>query len=144
MNTRTVISLAMLCLFGPSVAQAAKWLPVTPDDPFASKDSRHFFDIDSGKEDRATGFVYAHMNFVSATDASGNTVKGWYIWAYDCANNTVYFTSDPGADGSGSVAKSGWKTAPSPMNEKTDLVTRELGRKLCALKGSWPKGDLPK
>ena len=144
MNARITLALVALCIVSPSSVMAAKWLKVTPDDPYASKDSRHFFDIDSGMEDAATGFVYARMNFVSSADASTDMVKGWYVWAYDCGKNTVYFTSDPGADGTGTVSKTGWQKDPHVMTAKTDAVTRGLGRKLCALKGSWPKGDLPK
>lgn len=121
-------------------AQAEKWLKIMPNDPYAEKGSYHLFDIDSAFEDSATGFVAARMVFVKPEDAGG--AASWFVWAYDCQGNVYYVASPEKAQGF--KVKPDWRSAPDKL-DKPNMggVTNMLGDKLCALKGSWPKGDLP-
>jgi hypothetical protein len=111
-----------------------------PNDPYAAEGSYHLFDIDSAFEDRATGFVAARMTFVKPETTS--RVPGWNVWAFDCQGN-VYYVANHNAE-QGAQVEAGWRSAPVKLDTpQMGGVTNVFGEKLCALKGSWPKGDLP-
>ena len=129
-----------MLLLGVPAAAAEKWLKVMPNDPFSNDGSFHQFDIDSAFEDSKTGLVAARL--IYAKPASGEPVTSWFVWAFDCKKNTVYYVSDPGD--TGTTVKAGWHDKPNRLKKPVmGGVTNMLGKKLCALKGSWPQGDLP-
>ena len=121
-------------------AHAEKWLKVMPDDPFSEKGSYHQFDIDSAFEDSATGYVAARMIYTDPAKAAG--ARSWFVWAFDCQGH-VFFVSSP-EDSGGTKVTDGWRTKSTDLEPpQMGGVTNVFGQKLCALKGSWPKGDLP-
>lgn len=131
---------ALLALAFAVEAQAEKWLKIMPNDPYATEGSYHLFDIDSAFEDRATGFVAARMTFVKPETTS--RVPGWNVWAFDC-QGSVYYVAAQNAE-QGLRVEAGWRSAPVKLDTpQMGGVTNVFGEKLCALKGSWPKGDLP-
>ena len=149
----TSFVVAMLLALAPRPAAADKWLKVMPNDPFSDDGSFHLFDVDSGIEDNATGLVAARMTYMKPEDAASAPVATWYVWAFDCKAKKVYFVSRP-ADASdatdasttatGTTVIAGWHGKPDSLKKPhMKGVTNVLGAKLCALKGSWPKADLP-
>ena len=140
-----LITLALLVLSTPAVA-SEKWLKVMPDDPYSNEGSFHMFDIDSAFEDGATGLVAARLTYEKPATVHSGAVKTWYVWAFDCDAGTVYYVSNPAEAGKGSGTRpiAGWHDKPSSLAEPVmGGVTNTFGKKLCALKGSWPKGKLP-
>jgi hypothetical protein len=111
-----------------------------PDDPYSTDGSFHQFDVDSAFEDRTTGYVAARMIYRKPDDASA--VATWHVWAFDC-KGSVYYAA--GADDTaGAKFAADWRTKPNSLKKPVmGGVTNMFGKKLCALKGSWPKGDLP-
>lgn len=123
-------------------AAAEKWLKIMPNDPFSDKGQFHQFDVDSAFQDRATGFVAAHMTYQKPAHTAQGNVKAWYVWAFDCKKNDVYYVSSPGE--TGTKVQDGWRAKPNTLKKSLmGGVTNMFGKKLCALKGSWPTGDLP-
>ena len=144
MTHRTIVLLAVLSSAALAVpASAEKWLKIDPNDPYSAEAGTfHMFDVDSAFEDRTTGFVAAHMIFKKPADVGTGSVQSRILWAFDCAANTVYYVGDV-ADGV-ATAKDDWRGKPNALAEPVmSGVTNMFGRKLCALKGSWPLGDLP-
>ena len=139
------IMLAMLCLVGiasPGAHAGEKWLKIMPADPYSKEGVFHLFDVDSAFEDSATGFVAARMIYVKPEDAAKAPAAGWLVWAFDCKANVVYYVSGQEATGTKSVE--GWRSKPTSLKKpQMGGVTNMFGKKLCALKGSWPKGELP-
>ena len=144
MKTRTIALLAVLSstsLCGTAAAE--KWLKIDPKDPFqGEKGTFHLFDVDSAFEDRATGFVAAHMIYQVPAEVTAESARSRILWAFDCKANAVHYVGDV-ADGV-ATAKDGWRSEAHPLKEPVmGGVTNLFGKKLCALKGSWPLGDLP-
>lgn len=146
-------TVALLLALAPRAAAADKWLKVMPDDPFGEDGEFHLFDIDSAFEDNATGLVAARLTYMKPADAVSAPVATWYVWAFDCKAKKVYFVSRPaqasdvtdaGATPTGTTVVDGWHAKPESLKKPhMKGVTNVLGAKLCALKGSWPKADLP-
>ncbi len=143
MDMRLVLSLlASLAL--ASAASAEKWLKIDPNDPFANEGVFHHFDVDSGMEDAATGFVAANMIYVKPTEAVPGVVTSRHLWAFDCAGNNVHYVA-VSSPSEGTKVAADWLLKPNALDAPVmGGVTNMFGKKLCALKGSWPKGDLPK
>jgi hypothetical protein len=142
-KTCSLGALSLLAIALPTAAADGQhWLKIMPDDPYSKEGSFHQFDVDSAFEDEATGLVAAHMTYGKPGDATGGQVKNWYIWAFDCAAGTVYYVSNPAEVGT--TANAGWHDKPNSLAEPVmGGVTNTFGKKLCALRGSWPKGHLP-
>lgn len=135
-----LISLATLAL--PMTASAEKWLKVMPDDPYGKEGTFHMFDIDSGFEDEATGLVAARLIYKNPETVAKEGVTTWNVWAFDCGTNTFYWVYD--VMSGVTKMKEGWRNNPVSLKEPhMDGVTNVFAKKLCALKGSWPKGKLP-
>jgi len=131
---------ACVLLAATTAARAEKWLKIMPDDPYSKDGSFHQFDVDSAFEDRATGYVAARMTYRKPEDAAN--VAAWHVWAFDC-KGSVYYVAGPD-DPVGAKTVADWRTKPSSLKKPVmGGVTNSFGKKLCALKGSWPAGDLP-
>ena len=141
-TSRTALSaLAALALTLPASA-GEKWLKIDPNDPFSKDGVFHQFDVDSVFEDRATGYVVSRMIYVKPEEAAGGPAAAWLVWAFDCKAKTVYYVSGQGD--TGTKVSEGWRTKPNSLKEPVmGGVTNMFGKKVCALKGSWPKGELP-
>lgn len=135
-----ILSLATLTF---SSASAEEWLKIDPNDPYSNDGSFHLFDIDSAFEDRATGLVAANMTYLPpATAASGGATSQW-LWAFDCVADTVYYVATT-TPAEGWSVTTDWRSHANSLAEPVmGGVTNMFGRKLCALKGSWPMEDLP-
>lgn len=134
------LSLAVVFL---SSAAAENWLKIDPNDPYSSDGTYHLFDVDSAFEDRATGFVAASMTFMPPASAAPGGVANVWLWAFDCSANTVFYVSSQSVS-AGLDVTADWRSQLHPLSEPVmGGVTNMFGRKLCALKGSWPLGDLP-
>ena len=124
-------------------AAAEKWLKIDPNDPFAKDGTFHMFDVDSGMEDSATGFVAATMIYVKPETAKAGVDTSRHLWAFDCAGDSVFYVATS-TKKEGRKVTADWRAKPSSLVEPVmGGVTNMFGKKLCALKGSWPKGDLP-
>ena len=124
-------------------AAAEKWLKIDPNDPFAKDGVFHMFDVDSGMEDSATGFVAATMIYVKPELAKPGVATSRHLWAFDCKAKTVYYVAASEA-GEGLKVSPDWSKKPNSLEAPVmGGVTNLFGKKLCALVGSWPKGDLP-
>lgn len=138
--------IALLCslaavAFAPS-ATAEKWLKIDPNDPYGKEGVFHQFDVDSVFEDRATGYVVSRMIYVKPDEAAKGPAAAWLVWAFDCKAKTVYYVSNQ-AD-TGTKVTEGWRKKPAALKEPVmSGVTNMFGKKVCALKGSWPVGALP-
>lgn len=143
MKLLTVAALSVLSLAVALPASAEKWLKIDPNDPFAKDGVYHLFDVESGIEDTATGFVAATMIYVKPETATPGVDTSRHLWAFDCTGNNVFYVAvTTKADGKKVTAD--WRTKPNSLTEPVmGGVTNMFGKKLCALKGSWPKGDLP-
>lgn len=138
--TAFVFSL-VAALLSPALAE--KWLIIDPNDPYTEAGDFHHFDIDSAFEDRTTGLVAANMTYVPPAVAANDGVTSRWLWAFDCNANTVYYVATAKADAGLSVTAD-WRSQPASLVEPVmGGVTNMFGAKLCALKGSWPVGDLP-
>jgi hypothetical protein len=137
-------ALAALSIVMALPAAAEKWLKIDPNDPFSKEGVFHHFDVDSAFDDNATGFVAATMIYVKPETAVAGVETSRHIWAFDCvANNVFYVAVSTKADGTKVTAD--WRTKPNSLAEPVmGGVTNMFGKKLCALKGSWPKGELPR
>jgi hypothetical protein len=132
---------AVLSMGAAMPAAAEKWLKIDPNDPYSTGGMFHLFDVDSAAEDRATGFVYARMIFTKPDEAAQGGVGSWMIWAFDCTANVMYTVA---SGKSGADVKADWRQTPYALDKPhMGGVTNMFAKKLCALKGSWPKGDLP-
>jgi hypothetical protein len=124
-------------------AAAEKWLKIDPNDPFAKDGAFHMFDVDSGMEDSATGFVAATMIYVKPETAKAGVETSRHLWAFDCAGDSVFYVATS-TKKEGRKVTADWRAKPNSLAEPVmGGVTNLFGKKLCALKGSWPKGDLP-
>lgn len=125
-------------------AAAEKWLKIDPNDPFSKDGVFHHFDVDSAIEDSATGFVVATLIYVKPETAVPGVETSRHLWAFDCVGNNVFYVAvSTKADGTKVTAD--WRTKPGSLTEPVmGGVTNMFGKKLCALKGSWPKGELPR
>lgn len=143
MKLLSAAALGALSLALTLPASAEKWLKVDPNDPFSKEGVFHLFDVDSGIEDSATGFVAATMIYVKPETATPGVDTPRHLWAFDCTGNNVFFIAvTTKADGKKVTAD--WRTKPTSLGEPVmGGVTNMFGKKLCALKGSWPKGELP-
>ncbi len=131
-----------LALTLPAVA-AEKWLKIDPNDPFAKEGVFHMFDVDGVIEDSATGFVAATMIYVKPDTATPGVDTSRHVWAFDCTGNNVFYVS-VATKADGTKVAADWQTKPQSLAEPVmGGVTNLFGKKLCALKGSWPKGALP-
>ena len=142
--TRIFTALLALAVaaFPLDAAAGERWLKIDPNDPFSKDGTFHMFDVDSVFEDRITGFVASRMIYVKPDEAATGPAPNWLVWAFDCESNTVYYVS--GSAESGTKVTEGWRKSPSSLKEpQMGGVTNMFGKKVCALKGSWPKGDLP-
>lgn len=136
---RIVLAVFVLAA-GTIAARAEKWLKIMPDDPYSQDGSFHLFDIDSALEDRATHYVAARMTYGKPAEAAKG-VSSWYVWAFDC-KGSMYAVSSPGERGT--TAEPDWRTKGKSLKKPLmGGVTNMFGKKLCALKGSWPEGELP-
>jgi hypothetical protein len=94
-------------------------------------------------EDTATGFVAATMIYVKLETAKPGVDTSRHVWAFDCAANNVFYVS-VATKADGTKVTAAWRTKPASLAEPVmSGVTNMFGKKLCALKGSWPKGALP-
>ncbi|MEQ1868364.1 MAG: hypothetical protein ABL996_27430 [Micropepsaceae bacterium] len=119
-----------------------RWLKIMPDDPYSKEGVFHHFDVDSVFEDRATGYVVSRMIYVKPEEAAAGPAAKWLVWAFDCKAKTVYYVSGQGE--SGTVVTEGWRAKPNSLKAPVmGGVTNTFGKKVCALKGSWPAGALP-
>jgi hypothetical protein len=144
LSTRAIVVLAALSsAVVCGTASAEKWLKIDPSDPFqGEKGNFHLFDVDSAFEDRGTGFVAAHMIYKPPAEVAAGGESSRMLWAFNCNTNEVHYVADL-ADGV-ATAKQGWRSEAHSLAEPVmGGVTNMFGRKLCALKGSWPLGDLP-
>ena len=138
---------ALLCglavaAFALPASAGERWLKIDPNDPYGKEGVFHQFDVDSVFEDGATGYVVSRMIYVKPEEAAGGPAAAWLVWAFDCKAKTVYYVSGQGD--TGTKVSEGWRTKPNSLKEPVmGGVTNMFGRKLCALKGSWPKGELP-
>lgn len=124
-------------------AAAEKWLKIDPNDPFSKEGVFHHFDVDSAMEDSATGFVAATMIYVKPEVATPGVETSRHLWAFDCVANTVFYVATS-TKAEGTRVTPDWRTKPAALAEPVmGGVTNMFGKKLCALKGSWPKGSLP-
>ena len=144
MKLRPAVALAALSLILAMPAAAEKWLKIDPNDPFSQKGVFHLFDVDSAIEDSATGFVAATMIYVKPEDATPDVDTSRHLWAFDCTGNNVFFIATT-TKTDGTKVTADWRTKSSTTLDIPVMggVTNMFGRKLCALKGSWPKGELP-
>lgn len=143
-STKIIAILSVLTLTALPLSAAAgeKWLKIDPNDPFAKDGVFHQFDVDSVFEDRTTGYVASRMIYVKPEDAAKAPAAKWLVWAFDCNAETAYYVSGEGD--TGTKLSDGWRTKPASLKEPVmGGVTNMFGKKVCALKGSWPKGDLP-
>jgi hypothetical protein len=128
--------------FALPASAGERWLKIDPNDPFGKEGVFHLFDVDSVFEDRSTGYVVSRMIYVKPEEAAKGPAASWLVWAFDCKAKTVYYVAGSGE--TGAKIEDGWRTKPNSLNEPVmGGVTNMFGKKLCALKGSWPKGDLP-
>ncbi len=103
----------------------------------------HMFDVDSGMEDSATGFVAATMIYVKPETAKAGVDTSRHLWAFDCTGDSVFYVATS-TKKEGRKVTADWRAKPSSLAEPVmGGVTNMFGKKLCALKGSWPRGDLP-
>ena len=138
-------AVAVLAFATPALA-GETWLKIMPDDPYSKEGSFHMFDVTSAFEDGATGYVAARMTYGKPGTVQSGTLKSWYVWAFDCEAGKVYYVSNPAEEGKGNGTRTidGWRDKPDSLAEPVmGGVTNAFGKKLCALKGSWPKGKLP-
>jgi len=136
-------ALAALSLALTLPAAAETWLKIDPNDPFAKDGVFHLFDVESGVEDKATGFVAATMIYVKPETATPGVDTSRHLWAFDCTGNNVFYVA-VATKADGSKVTADWRTKPASLTEPVmGGVTNMFGKKLCALKGSWPKGNLP-
>lgn len=136
-----VFACSLAALAMPASA-GERWLKIMPDDPYSKEGVFHQFDVDSVFEDRATGYVVSRMIYVKPEQAAAGPAAKWLVWAFDCKAKTVYYVSNEGD--AGTVVTEGWRAKPTSL--KTPVmggVTNMFGKKVCALKGSWPGGALP-
>jgi hypothetical protein len=139
---RAAAALSFLAAFSP-LAWAEHWLVVTPKDPFSKDGSFHQFDVDTVFQDKATGYIASRMIYEKPRADGSPAAPSWWVWAFDCKGNTVFYVSSP-KDGGGIETKADWRKNPESLAKPVmGDVTNIFGRKVCALKGSWPKGDLP-
>ena len=123
-------------------AAGENWLKIMADDPYSKEGSFHMFDVDSAFEDPATGLVAARMTYARPETVAKEGVAAWYVWAFDCVVLKVYYVSKPAEQGSETIE--GWRDKPNSLAAPLmGGVTNAFGKKLCALKGSWPQGRLP-
>lgn len=143
MKLLLVTSLAALSLTAAWPANAEKWLKIDPNDPFAKDGVYHQFDVDSAIEDRTTGFVAATMIYVKPEAATDGVDTSRHLWAFDCTANTVFYIA-VATKADGTKITDDWRAKATSLDAPVmGGVTNMFGKKLCALKGSWPKGDLP-
>jgi hypothetical protein len=137
------LAAALLIAFAPAAA-AETWLKIDPNDPFSKNGEFHHFDVDSGFEDPATGYVAATMIYVKPEDAKPGVKTARNVWAFDCTANTVYYVA-VSTEPEGTKVTADWSAKPNALKEPVmGGVTNLFGKKVCALKGSWPKRDLPR
>ncbi|NOT39610.1 MAG: hypothetical protein HOP13_03880 [Alphaproteobacteria bacterium] len=143
MKLHPVTVLAALSFALALPAAAEKWLKIDPNDPFAKEGVYHQFDVDSAMEDSATGYVAATMIYVKPETAKAGVDTSRHLWAFDCTGNNVFYVS-VATKAEGKKVTADWQTKPASLAEPVmSGVTNMFGKKLCALKGSWPKGTLP-
>ncbi len=141
--TRFAVFIFLILAASATPVLAAKWLRVDPSDPFGDKGVFHHFDIDSAFEDRKTGYVAARLIYQTPASIAAAKVSQWYLWAYDCTAKNVFYVGSP-SDKGGTAVAADWQKKPESVAQPVmGGVTNKLGDKLCALKGSWPMGDLP-
>ena len=135
-------ALLLLAALGTASAEEV-WLKIDPNDPFSKDGVFHHFDVTSAFEDRATGFVAATMIYVKPELAKPDVAASRHLWAFDCKVKTVYYVAASAA-GEGLKVSPDWSKKPNSLEAPVmGGVTNLFGKKLCALVGSWPKGDLP-
>jgi len=135
-------ALIVSALAAPASA-GERWLKIMPDDPYSTEGVFHLFDVDSVFEDRATGYVASRMIYVKPEEAAREPAQKWLVWAFDCKAKTVYYVSGEG-EGGGTTVTEGWRGKPNALAKPLmGGVTNVFAKKVCALKGSWPLGDLP-
>lgn len=133
--------LAAAALAAPASA-GERWLKIMPDDPYSKEGVFHLFDVDSVFEDRKTGYVASRMIYVKPETTANGPAAAWLVWAFDCKANTVYYVS--GQAETGTTVTDGWRGKPEALDKPSmGGVTNVFLKKVCALKGSWPMGDLP-
>jgi hypothetical protein len=136
-----LVAASLVLVASPAMA-GERWLKIMPDDPYSKEGVFHQFDVDSVFEDRKTGLIASRMIYVKPEEAASGPAKGWLVWAFDCKANTVYYVSSQ-AD-AGTTVTDGWREKPNALSEPVmGGVTNVFAKKVCALKGSWPMGDLP-
>lgn len=119
-----------------------RWLKIMPDDPYSKEGVFHLFDVDSVFEDRKTGYVASRMIYVKPETTANGPAAAWLVWAFDCNANTAYYVSTQAE--TGTTVTEGWRGKPNALTEPSmGGVTNMFAKKVCALKGSWPVGDLP-
>ena len=135
--------LAAAVLAAPASADE-RWLKIMPDDPYSKEGVFHLFDVNTVFEDRKTGYVASRMIYGKPEATESGPAAAWLVWAFDCKANTVYYVSGQAETGTGTTVAEGWRGKPNALTEPVmGGVTNVFAKKVCALKGSWPMGDLP-
>lgn len=143
MTTLCALTIGLSSLVLALPAAAEKWLKIDPNDPYSNDGVFHQFDVDSAMEDGATGFVAATMIYVKPEVAKPGVDTSRHLWAFDCVANTVFYVAVT-TKADGTKITPDWRAKPTALAEPVmGGVTNMFGKKLCALKGSWPKGTLP-
>ncbi|MGE3304011.1 MAG: hypothetical protein AB7M12_12965 [Hyphomonadaceae bacterium] len=120
-----------------ATADAARWLRIDPNDPYGGEGAYHWFDIDSAYEDPATGWVYAWGAYATPAKLAAQDAPDGFLWAFDCAANTVRSAASREAGVINFRAE--WRAKTTDLSTpQMGGVTNAWGRRLCALKGSWP------
>jgi hypothetical protein len=128
-------SLAAVLLLGLApAARAEHWLKVMPDDPYRTEGKFHMMDVDAITQDPASGLIVGRFAYMEPAEAAKGVAAGkWFTWVFDCKSNQVFTSTE-----------AGWRDKPADLSkEQMGGVTNAMGRKLCALSGSWPDGTLP-
>jgi hypothetical protein len=136
--TRSILTISLgaaLLLGSAPAARAEHWLKVMPDDPYSDKGQFHMMDVDAITQDPASGLIVGRFAYIEPAKAAQGVVAGAsFSWIFDCQKNQV-FTSP---------SEAGWRDKPEDLSKpQMGGVTNAMGRKLCALSGSWPAGRLP-
>jgi hypothetical protein len=130
----TIWLTAVLVLGLAPVARAEHWLKVMPDDPYRTEGKFHMMDVDAITQDPASGMIIGRFTYREPAEAAKGVAAGnWFTWVFDCKNNQAF-----------TEITTGWRDKPTDLStEQMGGVTNAMGRKLCALSGSWPEGSLP-
>jgi hypothetical protein len=144
MRRVAICAAAAVCFLGSTGAEASSWRKVMKVDPYTKdSSSAHYYDYASTFQDKNTGWIVTHLQFVEADKAAAGDVPSWYLWAFDCSGKAMHSIGFQSGDGFKTEAD--WRTKSYPLTgSDSDAVTAELGNQLCAMDGLWPKDEIGK